>query len=78
MNIVEHQKIVNKLQNKYGNKVVRLNTGEIVKTRNVVVDFRKSHQHMNRVETDFGGYVWINEISEVLKEFEESRKEATE
>lgn len=67
MNTDEHKKIVNELQNKYGNKVVRLNTGEIVKTRNVVVDFRKSHQHMNRVETDFGGYVWINEISEIFK-----------
>lgn len=63
----EHQKILEELQKKYGWKIVKDINGTIYATGNVYVDYRESHQHMNRVEIGVG-FLFLDEIVEVIGE----------
>ena len=54
----EHKKIVKELEEKYLGKLSP-NGEEII---DIHVDYRKTHQHMNRVEDLYGNIYFIDEM----------------
>ena len=56
----EHSKILKELEEKWlGNKTP--DDSEIIE---IYVDYRKTHQHMNRVSDEYGNIFFINELEE--------------
>lgn len=59
----EHSRIINELAKRYVGKYILEPDGEYVMISNVLVDYKKNAQHMNRVVDEYGNIHFIDEIS---------------
>ena len=58
----EHERIVKELGERYVGKYIKEPDGEFVRISNINVDYRKTAQHMNRVEDEYGNMHYLDDI----------------